>query len=484
MRRLLIALLVATACTAGQDPTVAGDERPAATTATSPSASSSTTTPAPTVSTSTTTTVAGLPATATCPAVPPRAGPAPDRPRYQLDLTVDLDANEVGGRLVVRFAPDLPTDRLVFRLWPNGPRLAGAGAHLDVDAVYLGSTVPVATEQPDATTLVVPLDRALAAGESIEATVPFTLTLPGPANDRTSRRGDTVRLGTFHPMLAWEPGVGWATDAATALFAEATMAPVADWSVAIAAPAGLTVIAPGEHRDGRWHATALREFAVAVGRFRVAGGVAGAPHPVPVVVAVEVGLPEDQERYLDTVVRALTDFGARFGPYPYDRFTLVLTPDLGGGIEYPSFVHQGPGTGGRTTPHEVAHQWFYALVGNSQGRDPWLDEGLATWAEARFLGNVATIVATDIPAAGRGRAGEPMAFWDAGRGSAYYRSVYVQGAQALAALGDPEQVDCALRHYVARHAHRVATVADFVEAVSDVFPDAAAVLERFGIASR
>ena len=34
-------------------------------------------------------------------------------------------------------------------------------------------------------------------------------------------------------------------------------------------------------------------------------------------------------------------------------------------------------------------------------------------------------------------------YWE-GR-SSYYRGVYIQGAQALAALGDPTLVDCALR---------------------------------------
>ena len=29
----------------------------------------------------------------------------------------------------------------------------------------------------------------------------------------------------------------------------------------------------------------------------------------------------------------------------------------------------------RATTHEVAHQWFYSLVGNDQGRDPVLDGG-------------------------------------------------------------------------------------------------------------
>ena len=34
--------------------------------------------------------------------------------------------------------------------------------------------------------------------------------------------------------------------------------------------------------------------------------------------------------------------------------------------------------------HETAHQWFYSLVGNDQALDPWLDEALATWAQAVF----------------------------------------------------------------------------------------------------
>jgi hypothetical protein len=228
----------------------------------------------------------------------------------------------------------------------------------------------------------------------------------------------------------------------------------------------------------------MSEFAVAVGRFRVAEGVANAPHPVNVTVAVEGGLPDDPAAYLSTATRTLEDFGARFGAYPYDRYTLVLTPDLSGGIEYPSFVHQGSDTNARTTSHEVGHQWFFALVGNDQGRDPWLDEGFATFAEARFLGNLASFTGRSIPADARGRAGEPMAFWDAGHGSSYYRGVYVQGAQALAALGAPDLVDCALRHHVARNAYGITTNAEVIDTLRIVFPDAEAVLARYGIASR
>jgi hypothetical protein len=342
----------------------------------------------------------------------------------------------------------------------------------------------VPTQRPDATTLVVPLGRSLAAGDTVEATVPFTLTLPGPNGDRISRRGDTVRLGSFEPVLAWEPGVGWAMDPPTALHAEASTAPIADWSVAVNAPPGLTVLANGEQRDGRWIASATREPAIAIGRFRVAEGQAGAPQPVRVTVAVEDSLRDDPSAYLRTVVAALTDYGVRFGPYPHPAYVLALTPDLAGGIEYPGFVHQGAGSGGRSTPHEVGHQWFYDLVGNDQGRDPWIDEGLATYAEARFLGNLSSFVARSVPPGAKGHAGEPMSYWDAGRGGSYYRGVYVQGAQAVAALGTPEQVDCALRHVVARTAFGIATNRAVLDGLRVVFPDAEAVLARFGIASR
>jgi len=486
MRRRALALALVAVLAACGGGAKHGDATASTTTTTARRTTSSTTstTAASTTTTASTVAAPAQPATAACPAVPARNAPDPNRPSYVLDLHLDLAANGIDGRETVRFTPDLPTDRLVFRLWPNGPTLSTAGAKLDVSDVYLGGTAPVPTQRPNATTLVVPVAGGLRAGQTIEATVPFRLTLPGPNGDRISRRGDTVRLGSFEPLLAWEPGVGWALEPPTALHGETSTAPDADWSMSVVVPAGLTVYATGDQRDGRWIATAIREPAIAIGRFRAVEGTARAPQPVHVTVAVESSLGDNPASYLGTVTRALADFGTRFGAYPLDSYTLVLTPDLHGGIEYPGFVHQGPGSGGRSTPHEIGHQWFYGLVGNDQARDPWIDEGLASYAEARDLGNLGSFESRDIPATARGHAGEPMTFWDAGRASAYYRGVYVQGTQAVAALGPADRVDCALRHLVARQAYRVATTRDVIESLRVVFPDAAAVLGRFGIASR
>jgi hypothetical protein len=194
---------------------------------------------------------------------------------------------------------------------------------------------------------------------------------------------------------------------------------------------------------------------------------------------VHQGVPDVAEPYLNKVVQVLEDFGRRYGPYPWPAFTLAITPGVGGGIEYPGHVMQGPGTLGSITSHEVAHQWFYGLVGNDQGSDPWLDEGLASWGEARYERSLERFISTPIPPSAAGRLGEPMTFWSQ-QPAVYGLGVYVQGVQALAALGDPDLVDCALRTYVAVFAHRIARPPDLIASLRASFPDAAAVLSRFG----
>ncbi|MCU1373277.1 MAG: uncharacterized protein JWO68_563, partial [Actinomycetia bacterium] len=174
-RALGVLVVVAAGCTG------TSDAAPARTTTTTTGSTSTTT------STTTTTAVAPVAAqaaTPTCPAVPARVGPDPERPRYRLRVDVRPAANTVSGDLTVRFTPDVATDRLVFRLWPNGPKLAQAGARLDAGPVSLDGGAGTPGQRPDPTTLVVPLGRTLAAHHAVTASLPWTLTLPGAVSDR------------------------------------------------------------------------------------------------------------------------------------------------------------------------------------------------------------------------------------------------------------------------------------------------------------
>ncbi len=460
---LALALVLA-ACTEGDSVPSAG-----------PSTSLGTAAP----TTSSTLPVATAPA---CPAIPARSAPDPARPRYTIEADVDPVAGTVDGRLRVVFTPDLDTDRLVFRLWPNGPRPAPSGASLEAGPVTIAGRTATA-ELDDPTTLVVRGGSTFRAGQAVDVSTPWRLVIPGAANDRISRNGDSMRLGSFFPILSWEPGLGWATEAAVGGFAEASTAPTADFDLTVTVPAGFSVLGsgtPDPDRPGRYTGQAMRDVALSVGRFQTVTAVAMAPEPVQVTIGVHRGVTDTNlATYRDVVVRSLEDFGRRFGPYPWSTFTLAITPELGGGIEYPTHVMQGPGTLG-VTSHEVGHQWFYGLVGNNQGRDPWLDEGVTSWAEARFEGRLDRFKARAMPPGARNMLGQPMSYW-ADRRQLYQDGVYIQGAQALAALGDPELVDCALRVFVAANAHRIARQPDLVKAASAVFPDAGSTLTAYGV---
>jgi aminopeptidase N len=201
-----------------------------------------------------------------------------------------------------------------------------------------------------------------------------------------------------------------------------------------------------------------------------------------VLVGVAPGVADDASQVAASVARAMRVHSARFGPFPFASLSVAVLPDVGGGIEYPGVILLGKGqTRDATASHEVAHEWFYGLVGDDQARDPWLDESFATYAEALDRGTAPKYLQTRIPAGGRGRVGQPMTFWES-RQSIYFRSVYIQGAVALLrarAAAGAAAFDRAVRCYVDRNAHRIATPANLRQALEQL-PEAVRVLRAAG----
>ena len=391
-------------------------------------------------------------------------------------------AGDVTGTVHVTFTPDLPTGRLVFRLWPNGPLQASEGAHLDAGPVTsAGSTLAAAS--PDPTTLVVRLGRTLAPGRSVTVDVPFRLRLPGAVRDRLSRSGDAVRLGSFFPVLAWEPGVGWDTDPPTRLLAETSSTPTADFDVHVTAPAGDTLLTTGTPAGpGRYTATAVRDFAIAAGKLDTYTVTAHAPGPVRITAAVEHGEQASAAEVAGRARSALEALANLYGPYPWPSLHLAVGPDLDRtGIEYPTLIFLGADGIARVTTHEVAHQWFYSLVGNDQARDPVLDEGLATYAQAELDRIWPYLDGLPDPPGLRPLTGRPMSFWEGRPPDQYELVVYADGARMLHALGHPAAVTCALRRYVAENAYGIATQADLARALTAGVPGARRVLAAHGV---
>ncbi len=417
-----------------------------------------------------------IPACSVEPALP---APPPDRVAYALRVRLNRGLTEAAGSLRVSFRPAVATDRLVFRLWPNSPFYRQQGARLTVGAVMAAGQT-VATRRPDATTLVV--DRAVAAGEAATVAMTWSLRLPRRAGLQLRGGGGSARLVSFFPVLSWD-GSDWTSDPGLRrLDGFWSTSPTADFDVRIVAPRGLRVLASGaELGRGRWRARRVRDFAVAIGAFTTRRTTVRLPRPVRVRVAVERGSGYTMEPFLMATVRSLRSYAERYGAYPWPTYTLVAMIDYLGlaGTAYPTIGFVGDGSV-VLIPHETAHQWFLALVGNNQARDPWLSEGLATWAQTEPEGSLNTLLATGIPPEVRNRVGEPMSFWDRFGFETIRLGVYVQTVQALGSLGEPAEVDCALRLFVARNAYRTATPRDLAASLTEFFPDAEQKLSAYG----
>jgi hypothetical protein len=404
---------------------------------------------------------------ATCPQPPALATPAPDRPRYVLTVNVARSLRTVSGTVEVTFTPNRPTNKLVFRLWPNAPRSRDEGVRLDVGVVR-----GFRTARPDPTTLVIRVGHEI-RDRGVHLRIPWSLRVPRAGFDRISRFEGGLLLGSFFPILAWDPRRGWVTDPPAEILGESSTSPVADFAVRVRAPRGLTAVVSDGH--------AVRDVAVAVGRFRFASAVVHVPRRVQVRVAVARGGRAQPKAILGAAMSALTRLSQRYGAYPWSRYSVVVPPSFGaGGIEYPTLSFVGASRFERlVVDHETGHQWFYSLVGNDQARDPWLDETLATWAQQRLDG-LRRPPHGRLLSGARRHVGEPMSYWTRfPRG--YFWGVYEEGANALHSLGDDAAVDCALRNYVARRAYSIAQPGDLLDELNRFIPGAERRLRAWGI---
>lgn len=78
------------------------------------------------------------------------------------------------------------------------------------------------------------------------------------------------------------------------------------------------------------------------------------------------------------------------GDYPYNHATAVDGAlSAGGGMEYPNITVIGKMYNARTLErviaHEVGHNWFYGILGSNERDHAWMDEGINSFNEARYM---------------------------------------------------------------------------------------------------
>jgi aminopeptidase N len=166
---------------------------------------------------------------------------------------------------------------------------------------------------------------------------------------------------------------------------------------------------------------------------------------------------------LTAAQQSVATFSASFGTYPYPELDVVLGafPDFGG-MEYPTIIFSEVDKW--TVAHEVAHQWWYGLVGNDQYAEPWLDESLATWSEELAMPPWLQCSGYAFP--GTAWLTNDMGYW--GSHPAQYDVVYEGGACMLKDLANrfgKDRLIGILGDYAADHWLGVARTADFTAAI-------------------
>jgi hypothetical protein len=188
---------------------------------------------------------------------------------------------------------------------------------------------------------------------------------------------------------------------------------------------------------------------------------------------------------LEYAAQALSEYVDLYGPLPRQSVSIVQADFLDGmefdGLYFVSkgfynlFVGTVNGYLSLITVHEMAHQWWYGVVANDQAIDPWLDEGLSTFAELQYIEKYYPDQ-VDWWWAYRVSYYQPdglidLPVYDYQFYTGYRNAVYLRSAQFLAALRELVGIDGyndAIRRYVKSTAGKIATPADFWKAFSDL----------------
>ncbi len=329
------------------------------------------------------------------PTAAPTASPLPPdafalAPRYVISLTVDPASARVIGYEELHYtnAEDIPLRDLYLRLFPNTP---GYGGSVRVTTLQLDGKTVSPEVRLGGSALRILLNPPLAPRQSVTLSLAFTATVP--LTDEIDYAqfacvNGVMALPNVYPMIPVYDDEGWNVEIAPA-YGDAVYSDIAFYQVEVTAPPTTTLIASGTCAlpdAGRWVCTAgpVRDFALILGdNYEVAGMVA---EGTMVNSYFYPDHREGGEQVLRVAVNALTLYSRLFGPYPYEELDVVETPTRAGGIEYPTLVvisdrlYTGHPRLEWVVAHEVAHQWWYGVVGNDPVDEPWLDEALTQYS--------------------------------------------------------------------------------------------------------
>jgi len=377
-----------------------------------------------------------------------------------------------------------------------GPPGLVSGVSAATDAAS-GRALTVHVDATDPSVVFVDLATPLAPGDVTTISLAYATDVP-LGNQRLSWQArpnatQIVDLGNFYPVLAPYADGEWVRHP---YFrgGESFVSDCADYAVQLTLPDDYVVVSSGDEVKqpatgglATWTVTAddMRDVAMVAAK-----GYAALTQTVAGVTVNSFYFTNNApskkqaEMALRAAALALPTFEAAYGSYPYDELDITQSDFFAGGMEYPSLVRiamlspTGPLSEyagiASVVAHEIAHQWFYAVVGNDQYDEAWLDEGFASFsADAVFMSAYTSPSEVDDAFARNRVLTAQMPPLSLNRSiaelGANYYAVYTRGALFLydleQAMGEPAFL-AMMRDYYASYSFTIATTADFLEVLA------------------
>ncbi|NJP05344.1 MAG: M1 family metallopeptidase [Chloroflexaceae bacterium] len=322
---------------------------------------------------------------------------------YIITATLDLPNLRVYGeqRVVIENRTSTPFETLLFHLYPNHPYFGGRLQVANTVAVN-GQPASLSLEQNE-TLLRVYLPQALLPGERAMVSMQFeTFTqrnASGSIFGAFNAEAGVWSLASFYPVLARTFNGVW-DERPLHAHGDLPVNEAALHLVTLDAPPGLTLVTSGSRisEEQLAHGPYRERFVTGPQREFFVAALAGLEQTQALVDGTTVTSyyrPVNAaagQQALATAVQSVQAFHALYGPYPFTELEVIQIA-LGNfdGMEFPGviLIDEGAYTevGRRleiTVAHEIAHQWWYNVVGSDQQGQAWLDEGLATYSQVLF----------------------------------------------------------------------------------------------------
>lgn len=421
--------------------------------------------------------------------------PSPEETRYIMRLYLEPGSRVIYGEthITTKNTSGQALTELWFTAYPNAfskaastpapPEAYYAGFNpgwIEFDDISINSQKAQYSSRGVSVQVLLPAD--IMPGAQLEASIKWKALVPRLAYRYGTREG-MYMLGNFYPAMNVLDEDGW-HNSYNSVFGDPFCFHCADYLVELNIPEYYDMVATGSYGAPIIEDNGRQTYVIEAENARDFSLVLMYDYACLQKninkIDVNCYVPNEKEEYAGPIVEKaasiLNYYNCSLGSYPYKQFNIAFVPMKGfHGMEYSGMIFlsedylKGEGldqSGEMVLAHEIAHQWWYWIVGNDQLTEPWMDEGLANWSAYKYLEEVENI---KVPVAEL-KEGVSLAreLRDMYSKQDYYLTAYTGGEAFWFGLEKElgkDEVNKVLRRYLATYRFKIAGTQDLLNII-------------------